>query len=157
MATRTYRVERSIHVAAPPAAVHERIVDLRRWPAWSPWEGIDPHLRRSYGGPDAGVGAWYAWEGNRKAGVGRMRILDVGEDAVTIALEFEKPFPSSSTTAFSVVPEDGGTRVTWTMTGPLNRAMRMVSVVYPMDRVIGPDFERGLAQLKEDAEAAGPT
>ena len=149
----TYTVERQQRVEAPPAAVLERIVDFRRWPAWSPWEDVDPALRRTYSGPDSGVGAAYAWEGNRKAGKGRMEIVDVADDAVSIDVQFLRPFKSRSTSVFRVRPDGDATAVTWTMTGPKTFMTKVMGVFTSMDKLIGPDFEKGLAQLKADAES----
>ncbi|MFA9431137.1 SRPBCC family protein [Egicoccus sp. AB-alg2] len=150
----TYRVERRIHVDAPPAVVHERVVDLHRWTSWSPWEDLDPDQERRYGGAEQGVGAWYAWRGNRKAGQGRMEIVGADESTVTIDLQFVKPFKSRSTTAFELRPDGDGTLVTWTMTGPNTAMLRLMGLFTSMDKLIGPDFEKGLQRLKADAEAA---
>lgn len=149
----TYTVERQQRVEAPAAAVLERIVDFRRWPGWSPWEDIDPELRRTYSGPDSGVGAAYEWEGNRKAGKGRMEIVDVADDAVTIDVQFARPFKSRSSSAFRLRPDGDATVVTWTMTGPKTFMTKVMGVFTSMDKLIGPDFEKGLARLKADAES----
>lgn len=155
MASDTYTVERGTTSTATAAALHERIVDLRRWRAWSPWEDLDPELQRTYGGADRGVGATYEWSGNRRAGVGRMEVTDVVPDEqVTIDLHFQKPFRSSSTIVFRLDPMPDGTEVTWTMTGPVTLMTRVMGLFTSMDRVIGPDFERGLQRLTADAEAA---
>lgn len=151
-----YVVERSLHVEAEPAALYERIVDLHRWAAWSPWEDLDPDLERAYDGPNRGVGASYAWSGNRKAGKGRMEITDVTEpEHVSIDLVFEKPFSSQSVTTFDLEPESGGTRVTWRMRGAKTLMTRVMGLFTSMDKMIGPDFEKGLDQLRADAESAG--
>jgi hypothetical protein len=151
----TYVVERRQRVDAPPAAVLERIVDFHRWRAWSPWEDLDPNLQRTYSGPDAGVRATYEWEGNRKAGKGRMEITGVdGTEAVTIDLQFLKPFKSHSTSVFRLAPEGNGTDVAWTLTGPKTFMTRVMGVFTSMDKMIGPDFEKGLQRLKADAESA---
>lgn len=149
----TYTVRRQRHIAAPPAVVRERIVDLRRWVAWSPWEDLDPELDRTYGGPPAGTGAWYAWEGNRKAGEGRMEITDVDESNVAIDLRFVRPFRSQSVIVFTLAPDADGTVVTWTMTGANTVMLRLFGIFRSMDDMVGPDFERGLDRLKADAEA----
>jgi carbon monoxide dehydrogenase subunit G len=151
----TYEVERRQRVDAPPAAVFDRIADFHRWRAWSPWEDLDPNLGRTYSGPEAGVGATYEWEGNRKAGKGRMVITDVDTNkAVTIDLEFLKPFKSRNVTVFTLEPDGDATEVTWTMTGPKTFMTRLMGVFSSMDKMIGPDFEKGLQRLKTDAEAA---
>jgi hypothetical protein len=149
----TYVVERQAHMAAPPERVRERIVDLRRWESWSPWEDLDPEVQRKYGGPEAGEGAWYAWKGNRKAGMGRMEITDVTDRTITIDLQFLKPFKSHSTTEFTLQPRETGTLVTWTLTGPKTLMTKVMGVFMSMDKMLGPDFEKGLDRLKTEAEA----
>lgn len=150
----TYQVERRRSIAAPPEAVLERIVDFRRWTEWSPWEDLDPEMTRTYGGAEQGVGATYAWEGNRKAGAGRMEITGVEPDGtVTVDLRFLRPMKSEATVTLSVAADDDGSDVTWSMTGPQSRLMRVMSVVWSMDKLIGKDFDKGLDRLKERAEA----
>ena len=149
-----YVVERQQHIDAPPSAVFERLVDLHRWRSWSPWEDLDPDLQRRYSGADQGVGAIYDWEGNRKAGKGRMEIIEVEPDQrVVIAVQFLKPFKSTTRQVFALQPEGKGTHVTWTMTGPQSVATRVMGIFTSMDKMVGKDFEKGLAQLKADAEA----
>jgi len=150
----TFTVERRATVAAPPGAVLDRVADLHRWPAWSPWEDLDPAMDRSYSGSEAGVGAVYEWDGNRRAGKGRMEVTESDDQHVTIDLRMERPWPASNTATFRVVPAGEGCEVTWTMSGPQNLAMRLMSIVRPMDKMVGPDFEKGLARLKADAEAS---
>jgi hypothetical protein len=149
----TFVVEREQRVNGAPAAVLERIVDFHRWQAWSPWEDIDPELRRTYSGPDSGVGAIYEWEGNRKAGKGRMAITAVApNESVTIDLQFLRPFKSRSAVEFAVRPDGESTIVRWTMTGPKTLMTKVMGIFTSMDKVIGPDFEKGLARLKADVE-----
>ena len=149
----TYTVQRSTSIAAPAQAVYSHIADFHRWNAWSPWDDLDPDLRRTYSGADSGEGAKYAWAGNRKAGEGTMEITDATEPSrVQIALEFLKPFKSSSTTTFDLRSEGDSTSVTWTMIGPKTLMTRVMGIFKSMDKMIGPDFERGLAQLKSVAE-----
>ena len=144
-----YAVERSTTINAQASAIFPHLVDFRRWPAWSPWEDVDPDMDRSYSGSDAGVGAVYEWSGNRKAGEGRMEITEATEPSkVAIALDFLKPFKSSSTTTILLTAEDGATRVTWRMTGPKTFMTRVMGLFKSMDSLVGPDFEKGLAQLK---------
>ncbi len=148
-----YAVERSTSIAAPPSAIFAHLVDLHRWPAWSPWEGLDADMKRTYSGADAGPGAVYEWSGNRKAGEGRMEIIEVVDPSrIAIALDFLKPFKSSSTTTFVLAEEGDSTRVTWTMTGPKTFMTRVMGLFKSMDALIGPDFEKGLAQLKTVTE-----
>lgn len=160
MATaKTYTVERQVLVAALPERIFPEIADLRRWQRWSPWEGLDPALERTYSGPGSGVGAAYAWSGDREAGRGSMRVARAeAPRVVSIDIAFEKPFPNTSTSTFTLTPEDGdggspATRVTWTMVGPRPLVMRLLGPVMSMDKVVGKDFERGLQQLRSVAEA----
>jgi hypothetical protein len=154
-AARQYVVERETHIAAPRSEVHDRIADLHRWEAWSPWEDIDPEMRRSYSGTDSGIGAVYQWAGNRKAGSGRMEIIGVTDTEVVIDLRFLKPFKSHATTALRLAPDGNGTHVTWQLTGDDTGLTRALGLFLSMDKMIGPDFEKGLARLKVDAEADG--
>jgi hypothetical protein len=153
--TDEYIVERSTTIHAAPNSIYEQIADFHRWTAWSPWEGLDPDLQRTYSGPDSGKGATYAWSGNRKAGEGRMEITEaIDASNLRIALDFLKPFKSSSITTFDLKPEAEATRVMWTMTGPKTLMTRVIGVFKSMDKMIGPDFEKGLAQLKTLVERA---
>ena len=151
----TYTLERTQHIDAPPERVREHIVDLRRWQAWSPWEDLDPDQQRTYGGAPSGVGAWYEWEGNRKAGKGRMEIIDADASTIRIDLQFLRPFKSHSTTIFEVQPDGDGTRVVWSMVGPHTVMTKVMGLLLSMDRMLGPDFETGLARLKAEAEVTG--
>ncbi|GIF75048.1 SRPBCC family protein [Asanoa siamensis] len=150
----TYTVTRSIEIAAPPARIYEQIADFHHWTRWSPWEDVDPAMERSYSGAASGPGAAYAWSGNSKAGKGRMEIVSAQEPSdVTIDLAFEKPFKSRNEIRFAVRPTDAGATVTWTMVGPNTVAIRLMSLVRPMDKMIGPDFEKGLDRLRTVSEA----
>jgi hypothetical protein len=149
-----YVVERSLHVAAPPSALYERIVDLRRWQSWSPWEDLDPQLQRTYDGPEQGVGASYGWSGNRRAGTGRMAVTEAVEDEhVALDLVFEKPFKSQSITTFDLESDANGTLVTWRMRGSKTVMTRVMGLFTSMDKIVGPDFEKGLDRLRAAAEA----
>jgi hypothetical protein len=148
----TYEVVRTRTIEAPSAVIHDLIADFREWVRWSPWEDLDPDLGRTYTGPDRGVGSVYEWSGNRKAGQGRMEITRDEPLEVVVAVTFLKPFRSTSTATFRLEPEGAGTRVTWTMVGPKTVASRLMSIVGGMDRMIGPDFEKGLTRLKATAE-----
>lgn len=147
-----FEVMREATMPASRAAVYGLLIDFHEWRKWSPWEDIDPALSRTYSGPDAGVGAVYEWVGNRKAGAGRMEITDAVEPSkVQIALQFLKPFKSSSTTTFELVERDGDTQVTWRMVGPKTFMTRFMGVFMSMDKMVGKDFEQGLARLKDAA------
>jgi len=150
----TYTVTRSATVAAPPAKVYPLVNELRQWQDWSPWAKLDPAVRNTFEGPAAGTGAIFAWDGNSKVGVGRMTITDSRTDAsVRLTLAFIRPFADTSQVAFTFVPEGQGTRVTWTMTGRRKFVAKAMCLVMNMDKMIGGDFERGLAQLGALAEA----
>ena len=153
MANDTYTVERSTTIDAPPERVYAEIEDFHRWTGWSPWEDLDPELRRTYSGADSGTGAVYAWSGNRKAGKGQMEIVDAtAPSRVQIDLLFEKPFRARNQTTLSVTPSGTGSLVTWTMTGEKTLATKVMGVFTSMDKMVGPDFEKGLARLKARTE-----
>ena len=158
MADQTYTVERSASMEAAPERVYAQIADFHNWTQWSPWEDVDPDLKRTYSGAVTGQGATYAWSGNRKAGRGRMQITDATKPStVHIDLVFEKPFKARNDTVFTIVPEGSGSRVTWSMTGKRTLVTKVMGVFKSMDAFLGPDFEKGLARLKVAAErpAAG--
>ena len=150
----TFRLERSTVVDASASAVYAAIVDLREWVHWSPWEGLDPNLARTYSADTVGEGASYGWKGNRKVGEGRMVITDATPDErVALDLFFERPFKAQNAVALSLVEADGKTTVTWSMTGELNLFTKILGFVgFGMDKMVGPDFEKGLRQLKAYVE-----
>ncbi|HLL08326.1 MAG TPA: SRPBCC family protein [Nocardioidaceae bacterium] len=153
MAEDTYTVERSARIDAPPARVYAQIANFRQWPKWSPWEDVDPNLQRTYSGAESGLGAVYAWSGNRKAGQGRMEITEADEPSlVRIDLVFEKPWKARNDTSFVIRPEGLGSHVTWSMTGQRTLITKAMGVFKSMDKFLGPDFEKGLARLKATAE-----
>lgn len=155
MSGSTFTVTRSTTIAAPPSAVYQLLSNFHEWPKWSPWEELDPDMEREYAGAPSGEGAEYAWSGNKKAGKGRMRIVDASEPSkVHIKLTFEKPFKSENTTSFAIAENGGGCTVTWTMVGPKTLFTRVFALFGGMDKMVGKDFERGLAKLKATAEAA---
>jgi uncharacterized protein YndB with AHSA1/START domain len=150
----TYTVARSATIDAPPERVFAHVIDLRKWADWSPWEGMDPNVDKTYSGAESGIGSRYAWSGNRKVGTGSMEIIDAKENAgIEIALEFLKPFKASNTTTFTLEPDGGRTNVTWSMTGRKTFMTRVVGIFRSMDAMVGPDFEKGLGNLKVVAEA----
>jgi hypothetical protein len=149
-----YEVVRSTTIGADPARVHGLVNDFREWIAWSPWEDLDPDLQRTYAGPDRGVGAHYAWQGNRKAGQGSMEITASLPDRIDVDLVFMKPFDSASKVTFDIVPAgEGRTDVTWRMRGEQNGLWGLIGKVVPMERFVGKDFDKGLARLKGVAES----
>lgn len=148
-----FRVERSVAIKAPPERIFAMITDLRGWRAWSPYEKRDPEMTRSYSGADNGKGAAYAWDGNRNVGAGRMEIADVTPPSkVVINLEFLRPFKANNTAEFFMRPIGDGTTVTWAMYGPNLLVGKVMGIFIDMDRMIGKDFEDGLANLKAVAE-----
>jgi hypothetical protein len=150
----SYVVERSIDIGAPATAIFPHLVDFHEWTGWSPWEDLDPDLARTYSGAPAGVGAVYEWSGNRKAGQGRMEILTASApELLAVQVDFVKPFKSSSTSSFALVPEESATRVTWSMVGRKTFMTKVMGVFTSMDKLVGPDFEKGLARLKALAES----
>ena len=150
-----YRVSRSTAVAAPAAVLFAQVNDFHKWTAWSPWEHIDPAMNRTYEGPPAGAGARYAWAGNREVGEGRMTIVESHpSDRIQVRLEFVKPFAGTSVAEFTFRPDGGRTLVTWSMTGDKNFIAKAIHLVMSMDRMIGDQFDKGLAAMKTVAEAA---
>jgi len=144
----TFEYRRSRVLDATPDAIMAELDDFRRWTRWSPWEGLDPALQRTYGPVARGPGATYAWKGNRKAGAGQMTITGLEPRAkLTLELEFTAPFKAVNTTEFTLAPEHAGTRVTWVMRGKNTFVGKLFSLVFNMEKLIGKDFERGLEAL----------
>lgn len=149
----TFRIERSALIKAPPERVFGYLNDFHQWPAWSPWERFDPAMQRAYGGAPRGQGAVYTWSGNDDVGQGRMEIVDsTPPSAIGIRLDFTRPFASRNDVRFMLAPRPQGTLVTWTMSGHSPFVIRLIGLFSSVDAMAGPDFEQGLAQLKEVAE-----
>lgn len=149
----SFAVTRSVTVNATPEKIAPLLADFHNWPRWSPWEKLDPNMQRTFSGAPSGKGAVYSWQGNSDVGSGRMEITDVAlPQKVTIKLEFKEPMESSSVTEFTLQPQSSATAVTWNMTGPMPFISKIMSVFMSMDKMIGKDFEKGLAQLKTEAE-----
>jgi uncharacterized protein YndB with AHSA1/START domain len=150
-----FEVRREATIPAPRERVFELLSDFHRWPEWSPWEELDPDMRRTHSGAQSGVGAVYEWDGNRKAGQGRMEITDAqAPSRVEVALQFIKPWKSTNHTTFELDERDGGTRVTWRMVGPKTLMTRIMGVFMSMDKMVGRDFEKGLVRLRDRATKA---
>ena len=150
----TFRIERSATIPAPPERVFPLINDFHNWLTWSPWEKLDPLMKRAFSGPDAGTGAVYEWEGNKKVGQGRMEITEsVPPSLVRIQLDFIKPFESHNTTEFALDRRGEGTHVTWTMLGQQPFMFKVMTLFVSIDKMVGKDFEAGLADLKAQATA----
>ena len=149
----TFAVQRSTSIKAPPDRIFTLINDFKRWDAWSPWEKKDPAMKRSYGPTTSGKGAHYAWEGNNDVGQGSMDITEsVPPSKVALKLDFVKPFEGHNVVEFTLVPRGESTDVTWSMSGPAPFMSKVMQVFVNMDRMIGKDFEAGLASLKAAAE-----
>ena len=149
----TFRVVRSATIKAPPAKIYPLIADFRQWRAWSPWERLDPALKRAYEGPPTGKGAVYAWDGAGKVGAGRMEITEsVPPASVAIDLRFIKPWEGRSKALFTLAPDGDGTTVTWSMNGPNPFVAKLMQVFFDSEQMVGQDFADGLANLKAAAE-----
>jgi uncharacterized protein YndB with AHSA1/START domain len=151
-----YTVERAITIAAPPATVFAQINDFHRWDLWSPWAKLDPNMKVTFDGSAAGAGAVYSWTGNDDVGAGTMTILESRpHESIRIKLDFLKPFESSADNEFRIAEDPAGAKVTWTISGRNNFLSKAYSLFMGgMDKAIGPDFEKGLRQLKSAAESA---
>ena len=148
-----FKVERSATLRAPAPAAFAQVNDFQNWQAWSPWEKVDPALKRQYEGPKAGTGAVYAWQGNKDVGEGRMTITESRPgERVRIKLEFFKPFAAVNDTVFSFKPSGDETTVTWSMSGQNNFISKAMCLFVNMDRMVGGMFEQGLAQMKTVVE-----
>ena len=148
-----YHVERSAAIAAPPAAVFPLIGDFHQWDAWSPWAKLDPAMKLEIAGQPCSAGTTYTWSGNDKAGAGKMTMTECRpNEKVGVDLAFTKPYTSDATLDFTLKPQAEGTAVTWAMTGRSNFMLKAVGLFASMDKMVGPDFEKGLAQLKSAAE-----
>ena len=152
----TFTVQRQVSVSAAPDKPYALVNDFHRWGEWSPWEALDPAMKRSHAGPASGQGAIDPWEGNTAVGAGRMEITSAQPATrVEIRLDFLRPFEGHNTTVFTLTPQGAATTVTWTMTGPMPFVSKLMSVFVSMDKLIGKDFEAGLVKLKAAAEKPG--
>ena len=149
----TFRVTRAIDIKAPPEKIFPLIADFHRWTTWSPYEKKDPAMKRSYGGPSGDVGQTYAWDGDKNVGAGRMTLVEASTPSrIQIKLDFARPFEAHNVVAFSLAPHGDTTTVTWDMQGPAPLLAKIVHVFINMDKMVGSDFEIGLANLKTVAE-----
>src|SRR3954462_10487115 len=145
----TFSVRRATTVKAPPDKIFGLINDFHQWGTWSPYEQKDPAMKRTYGGTERGKGAVYAWDGDKNVGSGRMEILEASApQKIVIKLDFFKPFEGHNTAEFTMLPQGGGTHVTWVMHGPARFMTRLIQIFMNLDNMIGRDFETGLANLK---------
>jgi hypothetical protein len=151
-----FRVSRSAVMAAPAPAVFAQVNDLHNWEKWNPWQKVDPAMKLTFSGPPSGIGAAYAWQGNRDVGEGRLAIIESKPaDLVRIKLEFLKPFAATNTAIFTFKPEGNQTAVTWSMEGRNNYFAKAINLCMNMDKMVGGQFEKGLADMKAVVEA-GP-
>ncbi len=150
-----FRITRSATIPAPPAVVFAQVNDLHKFQEWSPWAKIDPAAKMNFEGPPAGTGAAYTWAGNKEVGEGRMTVTDSRpSDSILFKLEFFKPFTATNTAEFTFKPEGDQTAVTWSMTGRNNFMFKAVGLFINCDKMVGGQFEQGLAGLKTVSETA---
>jgi carbon monoxide dehydrogenase subunit G len=149
----TFRVQRSTSIKAPPEKIFALINDFHLWGAWSPWEKKDPAMKRTYSAAASGKGAVYAWEGNKDVGQGRMEIAESSPPSkITIKLDFVKPFEAHNIGEFTLEPQGDATNIRWAMQGHTPYFAKIIHVFFDMDRMVGKDFETGLANMKAIAE-----
>ena len=149
----TFSVQRATGIKAAPEKIFALLDNFHNWGIWSPWEKMDPNMKRTFSGPANGKGSVYEWDGNSKVGQGRMEITDaLAPSQVTVKLDFIKPFEGHNIAQFVLEPKGDSTNVTWTMRGPSPYIAKLMSVFFSMDSMIGKDFEAGLANLKAAAE-----
>jgi hypothetical protein len=150
-----FRISRSLAVTASAETVFSQVNTLRNWEAWNPWGKLDPNCKLSYEGPASGVNASYSWVGNSKIGEGRSTIVEskAGE-LVRFRLEFLKPMKATNAAEFTFKPEGSKTTVTWIMTGKNNFIGKAFGLIVNCDKMVGGQFEKGLADMKTVAEAA---
>lgn len=152
-----FRVERSIKINAWPGVVFANLEDFHRWEAWSPWERLDPEMKKQYSGPPKGVGAIYQWESKKGAGKGQMKMLQARQnDLLRIRLEFFEPHPATNRVEFTLDNAGPITEVHWSMEGTNTFMGKVICVFTDMDHLIGGDFQRGLESLKQVSEKDQP-
>ena len=150
-----FRIVRTTTISAPQEAVFGLVNDFHQWEKWSPWAKMDPSMKTTYSGAPSGVGSSYAWEGNSQVGSGQMTLVENHvADRVGIKLEFLKPMPASNMAVFTFKPEGSATAVTWEMTGVNGFMGKAFGLIMNIDKLVGADFEKGLAQMKAVAESA---
>jgi hypothetical protein len=149
----TFRVQRATSIKASPEKIFALINDFHNWSSWSPWEKMDPTMKRTHSGDAYGKGAVYEWEGNKKVGKGRMEITESSPSSkLTIKLNFIKPFEGHNMAEFTLEKKGDSTNVTWAMYGPNPYIAKVMGMLFNMDKMIGKDFETGLFNMKTVAE-----
>ena len=150
----SFTVKRTASIKAPPERIFALVNDLHGWGAWSPYEKKDPDMKRTFGGAALGKGAIYQWDGNKNVGSGSMEIIESAPPSkIVIKLDFLKPFEGHNTAEFTMEPRAGATKVTWAMYGPQKFFFKLMSMFVSIDKLVGKDFERGLANIKAIAES----
>ena len=150
-----FRVARTANISAPPPDVFVQVNDFHHWEHWSPWAKLDPEATASFEGAPTGAGAVFAWSGDERIGEGRMTLTESRpSELIRIKLDFVKPMEGHSTAEFTFEPQGGQTAVTWSMTGKKNFVTKAVCLFMNIDKTLGNDFEKGLANLKSVVEAA---
>lgn len=150
-----FQVSRTATMSAPASAVFTQVNDLHKWEAWSPWAKLDPAAKNTFEGPPAGTGAVFSWAGNNQIGEGRMTITESRtNDLIRFNLEFIKPMAGTSTSEFKFKPEGNQTTVTWSMSGKNNFIAKAMCLFVSMDKMLGGEFEKGLASIKSIVETA---
>jgi hypothetical protein len=144
----SFRVQRSTSIKAPPEKISAVLSDFQAWKAWSPWEKMDPAMKRTYSGEPTAKGAKYAWAGNSEVGEGSMTLTEAQPSRVALDLDFVKPFEGHNKVVFTLTPMGDATEVTWDMHGPSPYITKVIQVFCDMDGMIGKEFEKGLADLK---------
>jgi hypothetical protein len=150
-----FAVTRTANTSAPAAVVFTFVNDLHKWEAWSPWAKLDPAAKNSFEGPPSGTGAIFAWSGNNKVGEGRMTITESRpSEFIRFNLEFMRPFKGTNTAEFTFKSRGNQTVITWSMSGKNNFISNTFGLFVDCDKMIGGQFEKGLADLKSVSEAA---
>jgi uncharacterized protein YndB with AHSA1/START domain len=148
-----FRIQRSASIKAPPEKIFPLINDFRSWSSWSPYEHKDPAMKKTFSGAAVGKGAIYEWEGDKNVGSGRIEIADTAPpNKVSIKLDMIKPFAAHNQVEFRLEPRGDVTDVTWAMNGHTPYLAKVMHVFIDVDRMVGQDFEAGLASLKSVAE-----
>jgi len=150
-----FRIERTATIAAPPADVFAQVNDFHKWEVWSPWAKLDPQAKVAFEGAPAGQGAVFTWSGNDDVGEGRMTLAESRpNELVRIQVAFVKPFEGGNISEFAFKPDGPQTAVTWTMSGRNGFIGKAMCLFVDMEKMLGGDMEKGLAQMKSVAEAA---
>jgi carbon monoxide dehydrogenase subunit G len=149
-----FNITRSVNIKAEPKIVFDLVNDFKEWSKWSPYEAMDPELKKTYSGTDRGVGAVYEYDG-KKVGAGRMEITDSKEPRqIKVDLDFISPMQAKNKAEFSFEKDGEFTKTTWSMTGKYNLMSKIASLVLNIDKMVGKDFETGLESIKKITEKA---